>query len=86
MRALSDVHESSNGTGWQVADAPQDYIAGMLKAIVGLEMTVTRLEGKWKASQNRPEGDREGVIAGLEKIGSPRACEMAALVNERLRG
>lgn len=86
VRALSDVHEGSIGTGWKVTDAPPDYIAGMLKAIVGVELVVTKLEGKWKVSQNRPEADRRGVVDALEKIGSPRARDVAKLVNERLRG
>lgn len=50
---------------WSLSDAPEDYIAGMTRAIVGVEIPIARLEGKWKLSQNRPEADRAGVIAGL---------------------
>jgi transcriptional regulator len=49
-----------------VEDAPPDYIAGQLKGIVGIEMPIARLEGKWKVSQNRPAQDRQGVVAGLQ--------------------
>jgi transcriptional regulator len=49
-----------------VTDAPSDFIDGMLKGIVGFAIPITRLEGKWKMSQNRPAEDRAGVISGLE--------------------
>ncbi|MNC92523.1 hypothetical protein D3C83_89720 [compost metagenome] len=51
---------------WKVTDAPDDFIAQMLKGIVGIEMPLTRVEGKWKLSQNRPEPDQAGTVAGLE--------------------
>jgi transcriptional regulator len=60
-----------------VSDAPANYIDGMLAGIVGFELTMTRLEGKWKASQNRSEADRRGVAEGLAREG---AEEMARLV------
>jgi len=84
VRALSDTHESSREMPWQVADAPPEFIANLLKAIVGIELTITRLEGKWKVSQNRPLSDREGVIHGLQTLDSPEALEMAELVKATL--
>jgi len=63
---LTDVHESVFPEPWKVEDAPADYIAGQLKGIVGIEMPIARLEGKWKVSQNRPAQDRQGVVAGLQ--------------------
>jgi len=84
VRALSDTHESSREMPWQVADAPPEFIANLLKAIVGIELTITRLEGKWKVSQNRPLSDREGVIHGLQALDSPEALEMAELVKATL--
>jgi transcriptional regulator len=86
VRALSDTHEKSNETRWQVADAPPEYIESLLKAIIGVELIVTKLEGKWKVSQNRPDADREGVVAGLEGLDSSEARVMAKLVKEKLRG
>ena len=50
---------------WEVSDAPEDYLARQLKGIVGIEFVITRLEGKWKASQNRSEQDRSRVQRGL---------------------
>jgi len=84
VRALSETHESTNEAPWQVADAPPEFIANLLKAIIGVELTITRLEGKWKVSQNRPIPDRRGVIRGLESIASPEAAAMAALVKDAI--
>jgi len=66
---LTDRHEQQRPHPWKVSDAPPDYVAGLLKAIVGVELTITRLEGKWKASQNRSEADRRGVEEGLRAEG-----------------
>jgi transcriptional regulator len=74
---LTAAQESPNERPWSVDDAPATYIDAQLKGIFGIEIPVTRLEGKWKASQNRPEADRQGVAAGLMAAGE---TEMAALV------
>jgi transcriptional regulator len=66
---LTAVHERPRASPWKVADAPAAYVDAMLKAIVGIEITITRLEGKWKASQNRTEEDRRGVAEGLAREG-----------------
>ncbi len=65
---------------WEVSDAPADYIDQMLKAIVGIEMPVERLVGKWKVSQNRWRADRLGTVAGLQQRGDAQSLAMAALV------
>lgn len=65
IRELTDRHEAANATPWRVADAPEDFIATMVGQIVGIELTITRLTGKWKLSQNRPAEDVAGVIHGL---------------------
>lgn len=62
---LTGVHENVRSEPWRVSDAPERYIDGQLGGIVGLEITVTRVEGKAKLSQNRSEADRRGVVAGL---------------------
>jgi transcriptional regulator len=85
VRALTDLHEKSHGTGWKVADAPPEFIASQLRAIVGVELTVTRLQGKAKASQNRTAADREGVVEGLEQFPSTAASEMAEVVKTKLQ-
>jgi len=63
---------------WKVSDAPAEYIEGMLSAIVGLELTIERLEGKWKLGQNRPEADRAGAIAGLRALGATGMADLMA--------
>jgi transcriptional regulator len=65
VTTLTDEHERTSAEPWRVADAPEEYIEGQLRAIVGVEMTITSLEGKWKLSQNRPEADIDGVAEGL---------------------
>jgi transcriptional regulator len=62
---LTTAHESGRERPWAVTDAPPEYIDGQLRAIVGVELTVTSVEAKQKLSQNRSALDREGVVAGL---------------------
>lgn len=80
VEALTHQHEGKRPQPWQVADAPADYTDKMLRAIVGIEIAVTRLEGKWKLSQNRSLPDRLGVVAGLGAEPGDEARAMAALV------
>lgn len=77
---LTDTHERPRPAPWQVTDAPADYVESLLRAIVGIEIPLTRLVGKWKVSQNRPAADREGVAAGLAEQASADARAMAPLV------
>ncbi len=76
---LTDHHEAPQATPWSVNDAPLDYVQQMLRAIVGIEIAVDSLVGKWKISQNRAEPDRLGVASGLQS-GSEEARAMASLV------
>lgn len=77
---LTAQQEAPLAQPWGITDAPADYIGQMLKAIVGIEIPVTRIEGKWKVSQNRSTADRAGVIAGLEARSDGQSQQMAALV------
>ena len=79
---LTDTHEAGRPTPWAVSDAPADYVQGMLKAIVGFSLTITRLEGKWKMSQNRPAADRVGVVEGLLREGGVIEQKVAKLVRD----
>ncbi|MCW5661143.1 MAG: FMN-binding negative transcriptional regulator [Burkholderiaceae bacterium] len=83
---LTQAHEAGQAAPWAVSDAPADFIEQMLKAIVGIEMPIERLVGKWKVSQNRSEADRLGTEAGLRHQGEAQALAMAALVAERPSG
>jgi transcriptional regulator len=77
---LSDQEEASRPVPWQVADSPEEYVAALAKAIVGIELEIVRIEGKWKLSQNQPEPAREGVVRGLTTRGDERSLAMAGLV------
>ena len=83
---LTTLHESKRAAPWAVSDAPGDFTRGMLNGIIGLELTITRLEGKWKMSQNRPEADRAGVIAGLRAEGHDALAEAVAERSDAIAG
>ena len=68
VETLTDTHEPHTGERWRVSDAPATYLEGMLRAIVGLEIHVSQIEGKFKASQNRSEADRAGVASALTAL------------------
>lgn len=82
VEALTAAHESPRRVPWKVSDAPADFVAMQLRSIVGLELEISAIEGKWKVSQNRPEADKRGVHAGFVGEGETQA-EMAALVADR---
>lgn len=73
---LTASQESKRDMPWRVSDAPADYVDSMLKAIIGIEIPVRRLQGKWKMSQNRLPQDRDGVIAALEAQGDAASAAM----------
>jgi transcriptional regulator len=77
---LTASRENLRAEPWQVGDAPEDFVAMQMRAIVGIEIPILKIEGKWKMSQNRPEADRAGVIAGFRAEGGEA---IAALVEER---
>ncbi|MFL5266776.1 MAG: FMN-binding negative transcriptional regulator [Stellaceae bacterium] len=83
LHRLSERHEAGSRQPWRMRDLPDSYVDGMLNGIVGLDMAVTRLEGKYKLSQNRPASDRPRVIAGLEDRGDSDALAVARLMRER---
>ena len=69
VRRLTDVHEAGSDRPWSVDDAPVRFISGQLRAIVGVELIISRVEGKTKLSQNRTDADISGVVAGLQSVG-----------------
>lgn len=73
---LTEGHEAGRAHPWAVSDAPETFIAGQLRAIVGLEIPIERIEGKWKMSQNRSEADRSGVAEGLRAEGAEAAADL----------
>jgi transcriptional regulator len=85
VERLTNRHEAERPEPWRVTDAPADYIAAMVRAIVGIELPITRLVGKWKVSQNKSAPDRAGVADGLQAAGEPDAAAMAELVRRSSR-
>jgi transcriptional regulator len=84
LEDLTTSREAGRAEPWKVDDAPADFVAMQMRAIVGVEIPVRRIEGKWKMSQNRPPADRAGVIAGFEQAGEAGET-LAALVRERAK-
>ena len=86
LRRLSDRHEAGSAAPWRMEDLPEAYMAGMIRGIIGLDIAVSRLEGKFKLSQNRPAADRPGILAALEARGDDDAVAVARLMRERAPG
>ena len=82
VEKLTSVHESALPAPWKVSDAPDDYIQSQLNGIVGLELPIQRLEGKWKVCQNRTERERQGVRDGLAELNTPESLAMRALIED----
>ncbi len=80
LEALTESQERARAQPWRVDEAPADFLGAMMRAIVGVEIPIERIEGKWKVSQNRSAADRRGVAQGLRESGDPA---MAALVARR---
>lgn len=80
IEALTLSREQPRAAPWAVDDAPADFIAMQMRAIVGVEIEIADLRGKWKASQNRSDADRAGVVAGLDAEGDEDAAAMARIV------
>lgn len=84
LEDLTALQEGARPLPWSVGDAPAEYIANQMKAIVGIEIPIRRIEGKWKLSQNKDAADREGVLAGMRASDDPhRNAEVAALMEQR---
>jgi transcriptional regulator len=84
-RQIEDLTLSREGLRaepWKVDDAPAEFVTAQMRGIVGVEIVISRIEGKWKMSQNRPPADRLGVIAGFREAGEAGE-EIASLVAER---
>jgi transcriptional regulator len=82
---LTATHEAGQALPWEVSDAPRDFTEQLISRIVGIEIPIARLQGKWKVSQNRKQPDRLGVAAGLESLATDRSQAMAELVMQRAR-
>lgn len=84
VRRLTEVHEAGRPAPWSVDDAPERFVTGQLRAIVGVEVRIARVEAKWKLSQNRTRADVDGVVGGLTAEGRENVA--AAVEQARDRG
>jgi transcriptional regulator len=83
LRRLAERHEAGNPAPWRIEDLPEAYLEGMLSGIIGLDIAVSRLEGKFKLSQNRPAADHPCIIAALEQSDDENSLAVAKLMRER---
>jgi transcriptional regulator len=83
VSGLTNQHEASQPVPWKISDAPDAYIDEMLTLIVGFEIPILALNGKWKVSQNRSAVDRQGVVRGLQGSNDPDSREIAAMLATR---
>ncbi|HEV7990357.1 MAG TPA: FMN-binding negative transcriptional regulator [Gemmatimonadaceae bacterium] len=83
LEALTRRHEAGRERPWSMTDAPAEFIAQLQRGIVGVELTINRLEGKWKMSQNRSDADIDGVVRGLSASPLAGDRDVAAIVEER---
>jgi len=86
LQRLSARHEAREARPWRMADEPEAFLAGMMNGIVGFEIAVSRLEGKFKLSQNRPAADRPRIIAALDARDDADSHGVARLMREREAG
>ncbi len=80
MTRLTNLHEQNRDHPWSVDDAPEGYVENLLRAIVGIEFTIEKVEAKAKLSQNRSADDRSGVVEGLRRESRTRETEVADLM------
>lgn len=83
LAQLTARHEPERGSTWTTSDPPPEYLTQQLGGIIGIQVVISRLEGKWKMSQNRGEADVSGVVAGLRGSGNPQDAEVADIVAAR---
>lgn len=83
VRGLTDRHEADADPPWSVDDAPREFVDGQLRAIVGVELRISRIEAKAKLGQNRPAADIDGVVAGLGARGDRAAAEATSRSRRR---
>ena len=84
LNRLTSVHEAGQPVPWRVSDAPADYLDKLLRAIVGIEIPIDRLEGKLKASQDEELQNRVGTVSGLQQLPSDEARAMAVFVRQAI--
>ncbi len=82
LENLTTQHEAPLSEPWSIADAPREYIDKMMTAIVGIEIVIRKIHGKWKVSQNQPEQNQESIVVGLQEQNTGATVAMAQLVEQ----
>lgn len=85
LNELTNIHESEQKLPWKVSDAPEAFIDKLIGVIVGIEIPIAKLKGKWKLGQNRPEPDRLGTVAGLMSSDDPQSHGLAAELSQHVQ-
>ena len=80
VQDLTAVHEGASAAPWAIEDAPEDFIAAQLRAIIGFEIEIEAMDGKFKLSQNRSQPDRNAVLRALDGAGAGKSADLAALM------
>jgi transcriptional regulator len=83
LEQLTHQSEAEASIPWKISDAPADFIHSLLNGIIGFELPINKLEGKWKVSQNRSDRDKHGVVEGLAALNTPASLIMKELVIDR---
>ena len=86
LTRLTHRFESTRSKPWKTTDAPADFIQKMTRGVVGIEVEIDKIEGKWKLSQNRSAGDQEGVSMGLRREGGAAGSKLADLMDATRAG
>lgn len=84
LNELTNIHESEQILPWKVSDAPDGFIDQLVQTIVGIEIPINKIIGKWKLGQNRPQADKLGVIAGLQSTNDAEAMALASKLKKHV--
>ena len=83
LKELTEIHEATQEKPWSIVDAPADYIEKMMNGITGIEITISKIEGKWKVSQNQPSKNKSGIVENLQKFPSGNSEKMIQYIKKR---
>lgn len=84
LHDLTDQNEAAHALPWRVDDAPADFIGKLARAVVGIEIPISKLQGRWKLSQDEALPDRRGTVEGLRALGDVNASALAQLINQEI--
>lgn len=83
LQELTAIHEATEETPWSMADAPADYTEKMINGVIGIEIIISKIEGKWKVSQNQPSKNKQGVVENLQKRTGSNPEKMIDYIKKR---